>query len=184
MRALGLDLGGSSIKAAVVREGDPPRVLAEDTTETRADLGPDGVLERMVALGREVVAAAGPVERAGAGLPAVLDLERGSVKLLPNLPGQWPGKPVAARLARGLGVPVSLVNDVRAFSLAELVLGAGRGCRDMVCVAVGTGVGGGVVVGGRLHLGQEMTAGELGHQTVDPAGPRCGCGNRDRKSVV
>jgi glucokinase len=74
-------------------------------------------------------------------------------------------------------MPVRLVNDSRALTLAELRLGAGRGARDLVCVALGTGVGGGVVVGGRLHLGLAH-AGEIGHQTVEPDGPPCGCGNR------
>jgi glucokinase len=69
------------------------------------------------------------------------------------------------------------VNDSRALTLAELRLGAGRGARDLVCVALGTGVGGGVVIGGRLHLGLAH-AGEIGHQTVEPEGPPCGCGNR------
>ena len=74
-------------------------------------------------------------------------------------------------------MPVTLVNDVRALTLAELRLGAGRGARDLVCIALGTGVGGGVVIGGRLHLGLGH-AGEIGHTTVDPDGPLCGCGNR------
>ena len=72
---------------------------------------------------------------------------------------------------------MTLVNDVRALTLAELRLGAGRGAADLVCIALGTGVGGGVVIGGRLHLGLGH-AGEIGHTTVDPDGPLCGCGNR------
>ena len=80
-------------------------------------------------------------------------------------------------MGESLGVPVTLVNDVRALTLAELRLGAGRGALDLVCIALGTGVGGGVVIGGRLHLGLGH-AGEIGHTTVDPDGPLCGCGNR------
>jgi glucokinase len=76
-----------------------------------------------------------------------------------------------------LGVPVRLVNDVRALTLGELRMGAGRGARDLVCIALGTGVGGGVVIRGELHLGLGH-AGEIGHMTVVPDGPECGCGNR------
>ena len=97
--------------------------------------------------------------------------------LLPNLRGDWVGRAIAGPVGERLGVPVTLVNDVRALTLAELRLGAGRGASDLVCVALGTGVGGGVVIGGRLHLGLGH-AGEIGHTTVDPDGPLCGCGNR------
>jgi glucokinase len=114
---------------------------------------------------------------AGLGLPGHFDPRTGSGVLLPNLAGDWVGRPIAAPVADGLGVPTHLVNDCRALTLAEQRLGAGRGVRDLVCVALGTGVGGGVVIDGRLHLGLAH-AGEIGHQTVEPDGPRCGCGNR------
>jgi glucokinase len=93
------------------------------------------------------------------------------------VPGDWVGRPIAGPVGERLGVPVRLVNDVRALTLAELRLGAGRGASDLICIALGTGVGGGVVIGGRVHLGLGH-AGEIGHTTVDPDGPLCGCGNR------
>ena len=77
-----------------------------------------------------------------------------------------------------LGVPVRLINDGHAFALAESKLGAGRGAADVMCVVCGTGVGGGLVLGGRLHLGVTDRGGELGHHTVDETGPACPCGNR------
>jgi glucokinase len=85
---------------------------------------------------------------------------------------------VAGPVARAAGVPVFLVNDARAFGLAELRLGAGRGASSMVGLTLGTGVGGVFAIDGRVHLGHDGTAGELGHQTIDPDGPWCGCGNR------
>jgi glucokinase len=172
---LGLDLGGTNVKAAVL-DGSS-RVLATDACATGAADGPEAVLERVAALGRAVTEPFGEPATAGLALPGHFDAESGTSSLLPNLLGDWVGRPIAGPVGAQLGVPVTLVNDVRALTLAELRLGAGRGARDLVCVALGTGVGGGVVIGGRLHLGLGH-AGEIGHTTVDPDGPLCGCGNR------
>jgi glucokinase len=172
---LGLDLGGTNIKCAVL--DDTLRVLATDACPTGAEDGPDAVLERVAALGRAATAPFGEPATAGLALPGHFDAESGTGVLLPNLRGDWVGRAIAGPVGGGLGVPVTLVNDVRALTLAELRLGAGRGATDLVCVALGTGVGGGVVIGGRVHLGLGH-AGEIGHTTVDPDGPPCGCGNR------
>jgi glucokinase len=175
---VGLDLGGTNIKCAVVeRDGGELRVLATDTWPNGAADGPAAVLERVAALGRATVAPYGAPATAGLALPGHFDAERGTGVLLPNLRGDWVGRPIAGPVGERLGREVMLVNDVRALTLAELRLGAGRGARELVCVALGTGVGGGVVIGGRLHLGLGH-AGEIGHTTVDPDGPPCGCGNR------
>jgi glucokinase len=177
-RYLGLDLGGTNIKYAIVEDGPEPRVVAEGKTETDASEGPSTVVTRMVELGRRVVSEHGAVEAVGAGIPGVLDYDRGRALFLPNLPGSWADTPLADSLSAGLGVAVSLINDARAFTLGELRLGAGKGCEDVVCVGVGTGIGGGVAIDGQLHLGLGGTAGEFGHQTIEPEGPRCACGNR------
>jgi glucokinase len=81
-------------------------------------------------------------------------------------------------VSEALGVPACLINDARAFGLAELRLGAGRGARSMIGLTLGTGLGGVVVIDGRVHQGHDGTAGEIGHQTIEPDGPWCGCGNR------
>jgi glucokinase len=172
---LGLDLGGTNIKCAVVGEG--PRVLATASCSTEASDGPQAVLERVAELGSATIAPFGAPATAGLALPGHFDHESGTGVLLPNLLGDWVGRPIAGPVGDGLGLSVSLVNDVRALTLAELRLGAGRGAQDLVCIALGTGVGGGVAIGGRLHLGLGH-AGEIGHTTVDPDGPPCGCGNR------
>jgi glucokinase len=85
---------------------------------------------------------------------------------------------VAAPVGEAIGAPASLINDARAFGLAELRLGAARGARSMVGVTLGTGVGGVLAIDGRIHHGHDGTAGEIGHQTIDPDGPSCGCGSR------
>jgi glucokinase len=175
---LGLDLGGTNVKCAVVERGSgEPRLIAVESCPTGAEDGPEAVLERVADLGRRVAEPLGAVDDAGLALPGHFDAERGTGVLLPNLRGDWNGRPIAGPVSERLGVPVTLVNDVRALTLAELRMGAGRGATDLVCVALGTGVGGGVVIGGHVHLGLGH-AGEIGHTTVDPDGPPCGCGNR------
>jgi glucokinase len=97
--------------------------------------------------------------------------------LFPNLHGEWIGLPVRELLEDGFGLPVALLNDGNAFALAEARIGAARGAEDVICVVCGTGVGGGLVLGGQLRLGVEDRAGEIGHHTVVVDGETCGCGN-------
>jgi glucokinase len=98
-------------------------------------------------------------------------------KFVPNLRTQWRDVPVRDYLMSEVGCPVYLLNDARAATLGELTFGHGSKVRTMVFFALGTGIGGGVVVDGKLRLGPLGAAGELGHQTILPDGPRCGCGN-------
>ena len=171
MRALGLDLGGTNIKLALLEDG----VLVEQReAPTRSeDGGPAAVLQRIVELGRSV----GPVDSVGVALPGLFD-ENGVVVLLPNLYGSWTGTPAREPLEAGFGAPVRLINDGHAFALAESTLGAGRGAANVMCIVCGTGIGGGLVLDGRLHLGPDERAGEFGHHTVSEDGPLCECGNR------
>ncbi len=190
-RYLGLDLGGTNIKVVVIEERGPRRhpragdrppagagleIVARETYPTEARRGPGGVVERLAEVGRDAAGRHGPVAAAGVGLPGLFEAETGRTVLIPNLPGDWNGVPVRDPLVAALGQPVALINDARAFSLAEALLGAARGLGTVVCVVLGTGVGGGVVVDGRLLRGTG-TAGEIGHQTVLAGGPPCGCGN-------
>jgi glucokinase len=169
VRHLGLDLGGTRIKRVVL---DGNAIVERDSHLTRSEDGVGAVLDRLAALARE----AEPVESIGLGLPGLFDGD-GRAVLLPNLHGDWVGRPIAAPLREALGRPVRLINDGHAFALAEARIGAARGAGDVLCVVCGTGIGGGLVIGGRLHLGVEDRAGEIGHHTVVPDGPRCGCGN-------
>ena len=97
--------------------------------------------------------------------------------LFPNLYGDWAGRPIRAPLEEAFGRPVALVNDGHAFALAEARVGAAHGSRDVICIVCGTGIGGGLVLDGKLHLGADDRAGEIGHHTVVLDGPRCECGN-------
>ncbi|MGD2061067.1 MAG: ROK family protein, partial [Acidimicrobiia bacterium] len=179
-RVLGLDLGGTNIKGAIVETsaGSVPRVVHTDQGPTGADQGPEAVTRRLIELGRAAMTEAGAVEGAGVGVPGLFDFETGEVVFFTNLPGPWEGFPLRSRVADGLGVTVNLINDARAFTLAEGTVGAGRGARTLACLTLGTGIGGGLMIDGRLRFGAFGIAGELGHQTVQPGGPVCGCGNR------
>lgn len=177
-----VDLGGSHVGLAlgsVDLAAGKYRLVARRNLEGGGYDGWEPVLDRIargiLELAREVGERPAAV---GVGCPGLVDLEKGETRFLPNLPGQWRDVRVARILGERLGAPVHLLNDVRAATLGEFTLGAGRGTSTMALFALGTGIGGGVVVDGRLRLGPLGSAGELGHQTVDPNGPLCGCGNR------
>lgn len=178
-RHLGLDLGATNLKWAVLeREDGSWTRLDHGQLPTDADEGAGAVLGRMAETASEARSSWPGIESVGLGVPGLYDVEAGVTTFLPNLPPDWAGLPVAAPLADRIGLPVRLINDARAFGLAELRLGAGRGCDSMVGLTLGSGVGGVVVVNGGVHFGHAGTGGEVGHQTLLPDGPACTCGNR------
>ena len=174
---VGVDLGGTNLKLALVDGAG--RVVDRSTVPTLAKEGHDAVLARMAeGIRRLVEAAPGPVGAVGVGLPGVLDMASGVTKDLTNLPGKWIDVPVGRILREATGLEAHLINDVRAFTVAEHALGAAKGADTAACFAVGTGIGGGLVAHGRVLFGLGGAAGELGHQIVLTDGPRCTCGNR------
>jgi glucokinase len=178
-RHLGLDLGGTNIKWVVVeREADDWRVLDRDQVPTPTAGGPDAVVARLAAVGAEAIIRCPGVSTVGIGVPGLYDPAAGTTRFLVNLPGAWADRPVADPVGTALGLPAFLINDARAFGLAELRLGAGRGASSMIGLTLGTGIGGVIAIDGRVHQGHDGTAGEIGHQTIEPDGPQCGCGNR------
>jgi glucokinase len=136
----------------------------------------------MAGLVRQVAAEAGvsmeQIAGVGIGCPASVDLARGVLMVVPNVLGDWPSIPFKQEMEMRTDAPVFPINDVRAITLGEFTFGAGRGVQTLACYAIGTGIGGGLVINGRLHLGISGSAGELGHQIVDPFGLVCNCGNR------
>lgn len=178
-RHLGLDLGGTNIKAVVVEhDADEWRVLDRDQVPTPVAEGPDRVVARLAEVGAEAIARSPGVTTVGIGIPGLYDPVAGTTRFLVNIRGAWDGKPVAGPVGGALGLPAALINDARAFGLAELRLGAARNASSMIGFTLGTGVGGVIAIDGRVYQGHEGTGGELGHQTIDPDGPWCGCGNR------
>lgn len=156
--------------------------MGTDSTPTPREGGPDQVCARLIELAREVADDAA-IDGVGIGLPGIFTPE-GVAVLFPNLPGHWPGFRITETLEIGLGLPVRLINDARAATLAEATAGAAVGCTNVVCITLGTGLGGGIVLDGRIHEGKWGIAGEVGHQTVVPDGPACSCGNHGCAEVV
>jgi glucokinase len=182
-RHLGLDLGATNLKWAVLEHGRGDwTTIARDQVPTRvvADQRaiPAIVTAQLAEVALEVLADWGPAATIGIGVPGLYDPASGSTRFLVNLPGPWAGHPVAGPVEQAAGLPTFLINDARAFGLAELRLGAARGASSMIGFTLGTGVGGVFAVDGRVHQGHDGTGGELGHQTIEPDGPWCGCGNR------
>jgi len=173
--AVGLDLGGTFIKAGLVT--DEGSVLARCELPTRAqEKSRQVVLDQMQsAVDRLIRQADGPVAGIGIGTPGVVD-SRGIVYESPNLP-DWDNLPLKEIFTAAYGLPVVVENDVNSITWGEFLFGAGRGSRSMVCLTLGTGIGGGVVSSGRLLRGAEYSALEIGHTTIDYRGPLCKCGN-------
>jgi len=177
---IGCDLGGTNLRAAIV-DVETGAVLHQMSIPTLAREGHDAVMGRMADLFLQVIQFAGmnkdEIGGVGIGVPGVLDLEKGETLFLPNLPGTWPHIPLQATIEKLTALPTRLLNDVRSITNGEWRFGAGRGVDTVAVFAIGTGVGGGLIVNGQLHLGIGGTGGELGHTTIDFNGPRCGCGN-------
>lgn len=177
---IGCDLGGTNLRAAIIDIEDGT-VICSLSIPTLAQKGHDLVMERMGNLILELIESSeltkDQIGGIGIGVPGVLDLEKGETLFLPNLHGTWPHVPLQDTISKITGLPTAILNDVRLITLGEWVFGAGRGVDTVVVFAIGTGVGGGLVINGQLHLGIGGTGGELGHMTIDFNGPKCGCGN-------
>ena len=175
---LGLDLGGTNIKWAVVEQRrDDWKMLDRDSVHTPSEGGPPALIGWMIDVAQRAIERWPGVASVGIGVPGLYYPASGATRFLVNIPGDWDGVPMAATVGGALGLPTHLINDARAFGLAELRLGAGRGASSMVGLTLGTGIGGVIAIDGHVHQGHDGTAGELGHQTIDPDGPLCGCGN-------
>ncbi|MEV0821547.1 ROK family protein [Nonomuraea rubra] len=174
---LSLDIGGTKLAAGVVT-GDG-LIHGWQVTPTRREEGPRPVLTRLFDLGRKAVAEAGVPEVAAVGISCggPLDTTTGVLECPPHLPG-WIDIPIVALATETFGVPAALENDATAAALGEFRYGAGRGTSTMVYLTISTGVGGGSVIGGRLHRGAAGNGGELGHVMVRPGGRKCSCGRR------
>ncbi|HET8667495.1 MAG TPA: ROK family protein [Terriglobales bacterium] len=175
--AIGVDLGGTNLRIAAVDEEG--RLLEKVTTGTQVSRGRDAVITEMTAAIQELAAkfkGSSSFLGAGIGVPGIIDKRTGMLRESPNLPG-WDDYPVRDDIEKRLKTPVVLENDANAAALGENWLGAAKGMDDMCMITLGTGVGGGIVQGGRIWHGMTGMAGELGHITIDPDGPRCGCGS-------
>ena len=174
---VGIDLGGTKIYAAVIdRKGT---ILGSGRKKTKAELGFPNTVIRMVECVHMAVETAGvpweSIRAVGVGSPGPLDMKKGVIIESPNL--TWKEAPLKKELKRLLNKLVYVDNDANVGLLGEYAFGAARGAKEVVGFFVGTGIGGGVIVNGKLLHGFNENAGELGHIILNPEGPRCGCGN-------
>lgn len=170
---IGIDLGGTNIEGAVVEETG--LVLARCTRPTRAEEGPSAVTESIAQMISDL-SGGRTISGVGMGCPGTVDDERGLVVYACNL--GWVNYDVRTPLREKTGFSVRLVNDANAAALAEVLAGSARGAQSAVVITLGTGVGGGVVLGGKLLTGYSGAASELGHMVIAADGVPCACGRR------
>ena len=173
----GVDIGGTNLRVGLVPfEGGPPGEIRQE--RTLPERGPAHVVARVVDMLRSAVGGVGPgvVAGIGVGCPGPLDRESGVVLETPNL--GWRNVPLRDLIAEATGLPVTLDNDANCAAYGEWWQGAGRGADRLVGLTLGTGIGGGIVIGGEIYHGASDAAGEVGHMSVDYGGRLCACGSR------
>jgi glucokinase len=175
----GIDIGGTNIKFGLF-DGDG-KILVREQRPTMAEKGPTPLMHLVTNIAERLLYFAAEenysVRWVGVGSPGAVDHKTGKViGPCPNIEG-WQGTEIGTIMRERLNMPVYVDNDVNSMALAEARFGAAIGARSVVCVTVGTGVGGGVIIDGRVVHGSSSSAGELGHMTIDIDGPKCACGN-------
>jgi glucokinase len=177
---LGIDIGGTNLVVGSVAE-DGSSMVASASEPTHSEAGATDVVDRLVGLAERAVATTrreapgAEILGVGVGAPGPLDTKRGIVLLTPNL--GWVNMPLRQIIHDRLGLPAALDNDANCAVLGEWWVGAARGARHAIGITIGTGIGGGLIIGGRLYHGASDVAGEIGHITIDTEGRRCKCGN-------
>jgi len=177
---VGIDLGGTNIVSGCLAE-DGSAIHGVRSVPTGAEEGSEAVVQRIIAAAQESISETrqavpdADLIGAGIGAPGPLDTRSGIVLLTPNL--GWVNMPLRRRLQDGLGLRTALDNDANCAVLGEWWMGAARGTRMAVGLTIGTGIGGGIIIDGRLYHGASDIAGEVGHMTIDANGRRCKCGN-------
>ena len=175
---LAIDLGGTKILTAIIP--DNGQVMARERCTTMAHEGPQAVIGRLLSAVGRVISLSGiepsRLDSIAIAAAGAIDSDRGVVTVSPNLPG-WRDVPLGDIIQDRYQVKTFLVNDASAAALGEHRFGVGRGTQNLVLLTVGTGIGGGIIIGGELYTGSNGSAGEIGHMTIDVNGPRCACGH-------
>lgn len=173
---IGIDLGATRLKMALVNERG--KVSFRREADTPSNVTKLIIVRSIVANVKELIKDSGAgkknIRGVGIGVPGPVDSDKGVVRYFPNIKG-WQGVPLKAILQRRLGLKVALDNDVNAMTLAEHRFGSGKGARNLICLTLGTGVGGGIIINGEIYRGSTMCAGEIGHVPINEKGPRCNC---------
>jgi len=174
---IGIDLGGTNLRVVLAdREG---HILQDARRPSESDGPADGTVAQTISAISEVLQEQGVSPRQvvgiGIGVPGIMDSKSGTVFWSPNFP-HWTTVPLGPMLEAHFSIKTFLINDARCAALGEMGFGAGRGAQNLVMITLGTGIGGAIVVDGRLLLGPNGSIGEVGHHTIDPDGPQCNCG--------
>ncbi len=177
---IGVDVGGTNVKIALVdAKGN---ITYSNTVPTRAEMGYEytisNIKQAIYDLMKETKTSKDTIGGIGFGFPGQIDCDNGIVRIAPNIPG-WVDVPIARIIEQEFGIKTRVDNDVRCAALGELNYGAGKGCHNLICITVGTGIGSGLIVNGKLVRGANNAAGEIGHIKLQiHDGPICGCGDR------
>lgn len=175
---LGIDLGGTKILSIVA--SSQGKILSRDRTHTPAKGGPEAVIRAILKSIAHALKSAditkNKIRAIGIGAAGISNPETGILYTSPNLPG-WKDVPIRDIIQREIGINTFLTNDAKAAALGELSFGAGKGARNLIYITLSTGIGGGLIIDGKLYGGAAGAAGEIGHMTIDINGPHCNCGN-------
>ena len=175
MHRIGIDLGGTNIAAGVVDERGG--LVFKTSVPTQAEDGPEAVTERMAACARQVIRETGAaVSGVGIGSPGIVNADTGTVVTSNNI--VMKNFPMAARFRAHLDLPVYMANDANCAALGEQAAGAGRDCRTMVMITLGTGIGSGIIIDGKIYPGGNYAGAELGHMLIRAGGEDCTCGQK------
>lgn len=173
MYTIGVDLGATFVKMGIV--DSKARVSYRRKIQTPSGVKKAHLIDIIVCNIRDIIKESGKkVSGVGIGVPGPVDSEKGIVHYFPNIKG-WKEVPLESILKKRLGLRVKLDNDVNVTTLGEFVFGSGKGCENLVCITLGTGVGGGIIINGKLYRGGSMVAGEIGHMPINETGPECNC---------
>jgi len=176
--SIGVDLGGTNIVCAIVNYQG--KIVNRLKVPTLAERGKEATIKRIIETIHENIVQSSVVPDdiigIGIGAPGPLDVKRGMINFAPNLPG-WRDVPLRKILEDEFNMKVVLENDANAAAWGERCFGAGQGVNNLVCFTLGTGIGGGIIIDGKIYHGNNYGAAELGHMTVNKDGPRCNCGN-------
>ncbi len=177
--AIGVDIGGTNVKLGLV--DDRGNIILRDHFPTKESPGRQALLNaissHVLSLASKARGLHFKLTGVGIGAPGPIDVERGFVYFFPNIPG-WKKTPLKKILEKKLKLNVCVDNDANAMAFGEYVFGAGRGSKNMIALTLGTGVGGGIVLDGKLFHGSSFSAAEIGHLKINEEGPLCACGNR------
>ncbi len=177
MNRIGIDVGGTNVKIALV--DDKGSILYSNSVPTRAEMGYQYTVNNIKQAIKDLISETkvSNIEGIGFDFPGQIDYKNGIVRLAPNIPG-WVNIPIAKIIEDEFQIPTKIDNDVHCAALGELNFGAGKGCENFICMTVGTGIGSGIVINGKLVRGASNAAGELGHIKLQMhEGPLCGCGD-------